>query len=144
MILLISICGCFNNKAEKNEETKDTNSLKEDVTKSKDLIVQIIDKTMFDKEVLEYSEPVIVKFTAPWCGACQMMNPIYHKLAKEFEGKVKFTEVNVDNVSQIAQKYQVQGIPTFIFYKDGDKKGHMIGASQEAGFKDLINKYFSF
>ncbi len=74
----------------------------------------------FEKEVLKSELPVLVDFWAPWCGPCQMMAPIIEELAKELEGKVKVGKLNVDENPQMAEKYKVMGIPTLIYFQNGE------------------------
>lgn len=75
----------------------------------------------FDTNVLKASKPTVVKFSAPWCGACKKVQPIYEKVAKELDKKYNFVIINVDNAKDIAKKYGIKGIPTFLFFKNGKK-----------------------
>ena len=70
----------------------------------------------FETEVLKSDIPVLVDFYADWCGPCKMMAPIVHQLADAYEGQMKIGKLNVDNTLDIAQKYRVMSIPTFIFF----------------------------
>ncbi len=72
----------------------------------------------FDAAVLGADKPVFVDFWAPWCGPCKVMSPIVEELAGEMEGVV-IGKVNVDEHSDIAQKYNILSIPTFIIFKSG-------------------------
>ena len=73
----------------------------------------------FEQEVLGADIPVLVDFYADWCNPCKMMAPVVEKLAEELEGKCKVGKCNVDENMQLAQKYNVINIPTFIIFKDG-------------------------
>ena len=73
----------------------------------------------FEKEVLASDIPVLVDFYADWCNPCKMMAPVVEKLAEELTGKCKVGKCNVDENMQIAQKYNVASIPTFIVFKNG-------------------------
>ena len=64
-------------------------------------------KADFAAEVLESSEPVLVDFWASWCGPCKMMAPVLEELEKEYEGKVKFCKVNVDDEAALAEEYRI-------------------------------------
>ena len=81
----------------------------------------------FEQEVLQSDVPVLVDFYADWCGPCKMMAPIVHQLAEEYAGKAKIGKVNVDQNMELAQKYQVMTIPTFIFFKNGQAVSTEIG-----------------
>jgi len=73
----------------------------------------------FEAEVLKSELPVLVDFFADWCGPCKMMAPIVESLAVSYEGKVKVGKLNIDDEMEIAQRYRVMSIPTFIIFKDG-------------------------
>jgi len=70
----------------------------------------------FSEEVLSSEIPVIVDFWAEWCGPCKMLTPIFTELASEYQGKVKFVKVNIDNSPKTASEYSVNSIPTMLFF----------------------------
>ena len=74
---------------------------------------------MFQKEVLESNIPVLVDFSAVWCGPCQMMGPVLDQLSAEYAGKAKIVKVDIDESADLAMKYQVMSVPNMIFFKDG-------------------------
>jgi thioredoxin len=76
---------------------------------------------------------VVIDFTATWCGPCKMIAPVYEKMAEEFPGVV-FTKIDVDANSEAAEQCGVQAMPTFQFYKGGQKVDEMKGAN-EAGLR---------
>lgn len=79
-----------------------------------------ITKENFDEMVMQSETPVLVQFSAEWCGPCRMLGPIIDKLSADNEGKdVKIVKINVDDNSDIASKYGVRGIPCVIVLKDG-------------------------
>ena len=73
----------------------------------------------FEKEVLKSDIPVLVDFFAEWCGPCKMMSPVIEDLTKEYEGKWKIGKLDVDQAPKISMQYNVQSIPTLMFFKDG-------------------------
>lgn len=99
-------------------------------------------KDNFQKEVLDEKGVVLVDFYADWCGPCKMTGPIIDELAKsdDYKGKVKFVKVNVDQNQELAQKYSVFSIPTFIVFKDGKPSNQFVGARDRAGFQSEIEK----
>lgn len=93
----------------------------------------------FDKEVLQSEVPVLVDFYADWCGPCKMMAPVVEELAKAYEGKVKIGKCNIDDEMEIAQKYNVMSIPTFIIFKGGEAVDTKVGAMSKDELENKIN-----
>ena len=81
----------------------------------------------FEKEVLNSEKPVLVDFYADWCGPCNAMAPIVEELATELNEKAKVGKINVDENSDIAVKYNVMSIPTFIIFKNGKEEKRFVG-----------------
>ena len=82
----------------------------------------------FDAEVLKSDIPVLVDFYADWCGPCKMMMPVVEKLAETYDGKVKVGKVNSDENSQLAAKYGIMSIPSFLIIKNGEVVDSAMGA----------------
>ncbi len=82
--------------------------------------LQYVTEQDFKNEVLEASLPVLVDFTAPWCGPCKMVDPIVKQLAGEWEGKVKVVKIDADKNPQIIVDYGVLGLPTVMLFKSGE------------------------
>lgn len=70
-------------------------------------------------ELIKSEKPVLVDFYADWCGPCKAMEPIVKEVAKNTEGKVRIVKVNIDKQAQIAQTYNINAVPTFMFFKQG-------------------------
>jgi thioredoxin 1 len=94
----------------------------------------------FSAEVLEHSTPVLVDFWAVWCGPCQMVNPTLEALSTEYEGKLKIAKLNVDENAELASKYGVMSIPTFIVFNKGQKVGSFVGAMPKEMFVQHIDE----
>lgn len=97
----------------------------------------------FETEVLNAEIPVMVDFYAEWCGPCKMMGPLVDKMADKYAGKVKIGKLNVDESLEIAQKYRVASIPTFIFFKNGQAVATYVGGMSakelEAKIEQVLN-----
>ena len=83
---------------------------------------------------------LLVDFWAEWCGPCKSMHPIFTRMAKKYK-RVRFARVNVDNAQDIARKYGVQSIPTFIMFKNGEIANTMVGAVGEPGIHMICKKF---
>ena len=94
----------------------------------------------FEEEVLQSNLPVLVDFYADWCVPCKMMAPIVEEMAQSFDGKVKVGKCNIDENMEIAQKYRVMSIPTFVIFKDGQPIETNVGAMSKEELEDKLNK----
>ena len=93
----------------------------------------------FHKDVLESPIPVLIQFTAEWCGPCKMIGPILEELSDEFDGKIQIYKVNVDDNSQTAVKYSIRSIPTLMLITDGNVKAQHIGAASKSQLIEFIS-----
>jgi thioredoxin 1 len=89
-------------------------------------IINVSEDT-FETEVIASTIPVLVDFSAVWCGPCKMLDPIVKHLAGEWEGKVKVVKFDADQNPNILMQYSVLGIPTLLFFKDGELKERLTG-----------------
>lgn len=97
-------------------------------------------KLDFDKDVLQSEVPVLVDFTAAWCGPCKAISPIVEELAVEYEGKAKVFKVDVDEFGDIAMKYGIMSIPALVVFKGGQEVDRLVGAAPKAAIAKLIDK----
>ena len=105
------------------------------------LPVMDLDSSNFHDAVSQ-NNLLLVDFWAEWCGPCKSMHPIFSRMAKKYE-QVRFARVNVDNSQDVAKKFNVQSIPTFIMFKNGQVAQQMVGAIGEPGFHMICKKFLS-
>ncbi len=86
-----------------------------------------INDEKFNETVLKAKTPVLVDFWAPWCGPCRMVAPIVDELSDEYDGKVSFFKLNVDDNPVTARTYGVMSIPTLIVFKNGQAASNIVG-----------------
>jgi thioredoxin 1 len=94
----------------------------------------------FDKEARQSKIPVIIDFFAEWCGPCQMMKPVFEKLSKGYDGKLKFAKVNTENNYELASEFEVQGIPCLIITMNGKEINRIVGYLPETPLKNEIDR----
>ena len=89
----------------------------------------------FADEVTRCATPVVADFYATWCGPCRELAPMLDKQAAGYTDKIKFVKINVDESPGLAQNFQVQAIPTVIFFKDGKVADRITGLPEQADLK---------
>ena len=81
-------------------------------------LIEVNDDT-FNSEVMNSELPVLVDFSAVWCGPCKQLAPTLEALAKEYSGKFKIAKVDVDKNNQVTQRYKIMNLPTLMVFKKG-------------------------
>lgn len=102
--------------------------------------MKIVNETNFDNEVLNSNIPVIIDFFATWCGPCKMLAPTFEELAKEYDGKVKFVKVDIDESPNLASKYKIRGVPTLLIIKNNEVISTMVGVQPKQKIIDELSK----
>lgn len=101
--------------------------------------LESVNNDNFESSVLKSDRPVIVDFWAEWCGPCKALAPILDEIAGEVGENAKVVKVNVDEAGELAQQYGIRGIPTLIFFKDGEVKSTLVGNQPKAEILKNIN-----
>ncbi len=99
-----------------------------------------VSEAEFDEKVLKSNLPVLVDFLAEWCWPCKILEPTFYELAKEFNGRMLFARVNVDENPGIAQKFNIMAIPTLVLIKNGEEVDRIIGAVPKRDILEVIKK----
>ena len=103
-------------------------------------VSEVSDKT-FEQEVLKSDVAVVVDFWAEWCPPCRALAPTFEELAGRYAGAVKFLKLNVDENSEVPQRYGIKGIPTLIFFEGGREAERLVGAAGKDALSRILDKY---
>ncbi len=99
-----------------------------------------ISQEQWEQEVVNSDKPVFVDFWAAWCGPCRIISPLVEELAKEYEGKVDFVKVDVDQNRELASKYNIRSIPTLAIFRNGQVVAQAAGAASKESIRTYIDK----
>jgi len=89
-------------------------------------------------DIINQKVPVLVDFTADWCGPCKSMAPVLKQLKLELKDTISIIKINVDKNQSLASKYQVQGVPTFIIFKQGKQVWRQSGMQSISQLKQAL------
>ena len=89
-------------------------------------------------ELIHSNKVVVIDFGAEWCGPCRQMEPIIEALAADYEGVALIGKLDVDENTEVCEKYAIRNIPTILLFKDGELADKIIGAAQKAALIDKI------
>jgi thioredoxin 1 len=102
--------------------------------------VQDLNDLNFEEQVVKSDIPVLVDFSATWCGPCKAIAPLVDQLADEFDGKMKVGKVDIDDSPGVAQRYGIRGVPTLYVFKGGEVVGKLVGAAPKQNIKSLMER----
>jgi thioredoxin 1 len=97
-------------------------------------------KTSFS-DLINSDTPVLVDFYADWCGPCKMMTPVIKEIAQDMSGKMKVIKIDTDKNPAVSSQYGIQGIPTFILFKNGKILWRQSGAMPKHQMANEIRKF---
>jgi thioredoxin 1 len=106
-------------------------------------MAEAVTSSTWDQEVLKAPGLVLVDFWAVWCGPCRMVAPIVDEISKEYEGKLKVLKLNTDENPDVASKYRIMGIPTLMFFRNGQTVDQVVGAVPKAQLKTKVDALLS-
>lgn len=92
-------------------------------------------------DLINGNQPVLVDFYADWCSPCKIMSPILKQVAEELGDKATIIKVDIDKNPKVASLYEIQGVPTFILFKNGEIKWRQSGILAEAYLVELLKQY---
>lgn len=103
------------------------------------MVQAVTGEDSFKSTVLDASTPVLVDFWAQWCAPCLAAAPVIEELAREYEGKIAFAKVNVEDNSAIAAKYGIAAIPTMLVFKNGQPAQQLVGLKPKKDLKKVLD-----
>lgn len=93
----------------------------------------------FNEEVKDSNIPVIVDLWAPWCMPCKKLTPLLGKISEDYQGKIKFCKVNIQDHQSVAQEFGVRSIPTMLLFKNGEVQSKLIGLQPEKKIREALD-----
>lgn len=95
----------------------------------------------FDSDVMKGSQLSVVDFWAEWCGPCRMLGPTVEAIADEMAGKIKVYKMNVDENPNVPTRFHIRGIPTILFFKNGQAVDQLVGNHPKDTIIGVIQKH---
>ena len=94
----------------------------------------------FEAEVVQSDRPVLVDFSATWCGPCKKLEPLVREIADDYDGRLKVVKVDVDKAPGIAAKFAVMSVPTLVLFRDGQVMDQLTGLVAKRVIADRVDK----
>jgi thioredoxin 1 len=112
--------------------------MKEEATMAANANVIVVDDASFEKEVLESEVPVLVEFSAPWCGPCRAMAPVVERFSTENAGRVKVVAMDTDQSPRTAQRFGIRAVPTLVVFRKGQRTAGHTGTATKEKLTELV------
>lgn len=129
-----------NKKKKAKSQKKEKNITEKKKGGSKNMVLHVTSED-FQEKVLSSSKPVLVDFYADWCVPCKKMSPIVDAVAEEIGSSVVFCKINIDENSELAERYSVMSIPTLILFQNGKETDHLMGVQSKDVLKRFVQSY---
>lgn len=100
--------------------------------------VTVVNDLNFEQEVVQSDVPVLVDFTATWCGPCRQIAPLVDQLADEYAGRAKVAKLDIDESPDTARRFQIRGVPTILVFKGGSVVGQQVGMAPKTRLSQLL------
>ncbi len=94
----------------------------------------------FEATLAQVGTPVLVDFSATWCGPCQMLAPLLEELAREFDGRIQFAKVDIDAAPELAERFGITGVPTLLLFRQGQPADGMVGMGSPRALRAWLEK----
>ena len=100
-----------------------------------------VDDTSFEAEVVSESKPVLVDFSATWCGPCKRLDPVVREIAGDYDGRLKVVKVDIDRAPQTAAKFSVLSVPTLLLFVGGTVRDQLTGVVAKRTIAESLNRW---